>query len=63
MASSLALKAKPLYLLVENKFYIDEIYQAFFVTGLLGFTRLVLVGLVEFLGVERVGQVCQLDCA
>lgn len=43
-AAALAAKAKPLYDLVANKFYVDEIYHAVFVTGLLGFTRFVLRG-------------------
>ncbi|HUZ94238.1 MAG TPA: NADH-quinone oxidoreductase subunit L [Edaphobacter sp.] len=45
-AGALALKVKPLYSLVENKFWVDEIY-GFFVTGLLMFTRTVLAWLVE----------------
>ncbi len=43
-AAALALKAKPVYALVVNKFYVDEIYHAVFVTGLQGFTRLFLRG-------------------
>lgn len=43
-AAQLAEKAKPLYELVAHKFYVDEIYQAIFVTGLLGFTRFFLKG-------------------
>ncbi|QHN03322.1 NADH-quinone oxidoreductase subunit L [Granulicella sp. WH15] len=46
-AAAIADKAKPLYNLVVGKFYIDEIYNAIFVTGLLGFTRLILGGLVD----------------
>ncbi len=45
-AGALALKAKPLYSLVENKYWVDEIY-GFIVTGLLMFTRLILAGLVD----------------
>ncbi len=45
-AGAFALKVKPLYSLVENKFWVDEIY-GFFVTGLLMFTRMILAGLVE----------------
>jgi NADH-quinone oxidoreductase subunit L len=45
-AGALALKVKPLYSLVENKFWVDEVY-GFFVTGLLMFTRMILAGLVE----------------
>ena len=54
-ASALAMKAKPLYTLVANKFYVDEIYQAVFVTGLLGFTRIFLKGF-DLLGVEGSGK-------
>ena len=43
-AAALAAKAKPAYALVANKFYVDEVYDAVFVTGLLGFTRLFLRG-------------------
>jgi NADH-quinone oxidoreductase subunit L len=45
-AGALALKAKPLYSLVENKYWVDEFY-GFLVTGLLMFTRTVLAWLVE----------------
>jgi NADH-quinone oxidoreductase subunit L len=47
-ASALAQKFPPVYALVSNKFYVDEIYSALFVTGLLGFTRAFLGGLGEF---------------
>ena len=43
-ADAIAGKAKPLYSLVANKFYVDEIYNAVFVTGLLFATRVVLKG-------------------
>jgi NADH-quinone oxidoreductase subunit L len=46
-ASDLALRAPALYRLVENKFYVDEIYQSFIVTPLLMFTRLVLGGIID----------------
>ncbi len=46
-STALALKAKPLYSLLENKYWVDEIYGAFIVTPLLMFTRLVLAGFVE----------------
>ena len=55
-ASALAAKAGPLYALVANKFYVDEIYQAFFVSGLLGFTRIFLYGLGDRLGVDGAGR-------
>jgi NADH-quinone oxidoreductase subunit L len=45
-AGALALKAKPLYSLVENKYWVDEGY-GFIVTALLMFTRMILAGLVE----------------
>jgi NADH-quinone oxidoreductase subunit L len=46
-ASELAKKAPALYRLVENKFYIDEIYSALIVTPLLMFTRIFLGGLID----------------
>jgi len=46
-ASELAKKAPALYRLVENKFYIDEVYSAVIVTPLLMFTRIFLGGLVD----------------
>ncbi len=48
-AAALANRAKPLYNLVANKFYVDEIYHAIFVTGLLAFTRAFLAGIGEYL--------------
>ncbi|MBS1823280.1 MAG: NADH-quinone oxidoreductase subunit L [Acidobacteria bacterium] len=41
-AASYAAKFPALYRIVENKFYIDEIYQALIVTPLLMFSRLIL---------------------
>jgi NADH-quinone oxidoreductase subunit L len=46
-STALAAKYKPLYTLVENKFYVDEIYSAFIVTPLLMVSRLLLAGLVD----------------
>ena len=46
-AAALAAKAPALYRLVENKFYIDQIYTAVIVTPLLMFTRLILGGLID----------------
>jgi NADH-quinone oxidoreductase subunit L len=43
-AAALAAKARPAYALVANKFCVDEIYHAVFVSGLLGFTRFFLKG-------------------
>ena len=55
-ANALAMRFKPVYALVANKFYIDEIYQAVFVTGLLGFTRVFLYGIGDKLGVDGFGK-------
>jgi NADH-quinone oxidoreductase subunit L len=44
IAAGLARTAKPIYTLVANKFYIDEIYNAVFVTTLLFLTRVLLKG-------------------
>jgi NADH-quinone oxidoreductase subunit L len=46
-AAGYAKKFPALYRLVENKFYIDEIYQALIVTPLLMFSRLILGTLVD----------------
>ena len=46
-AAALAGRIRPVYGLVANKYFVDEIYNAVFVTGLLGFTRLFLGGLGE----------------
>jgi NADH-quinone oxidoreductase subunit L len=46
-AAALAQRAPALYRLVENKFYIDELYSTIIVTPLLMFTRLILELLVE----------------
>jgi len=46
-AGALALKVKPLYSLIENKYWVDEIYGALIVTPLLMFTRLILAGLID----------------
>jgi len=46
-ANAIAHKSKPLYNLLANKFYVDEIYNTFIVTPLLMFTRLILELLVE----------------
>jgi NADH-quinone oxidoreductase subunit L len=47
IAAALAGRAPRLYRLVENKFYIDEIYSALIVTPLLMFSRLFLGGLID----------------
>jgi NADH-quinone oxidoreductase subunit L len=46
-AAAIAAKYPALYRLVDNKFYVDEIYHAAIVTPLLMFTRLILGGLVD----------------
>jgi NADH-quinone oxidoreductase subunit L len=46
-AAAIASRSPALYRLVENKFYIDEIYSALIVAPLLMFTRLFLGGLVD----------------
>ncbi len=46
-STAIALKAKPIYSLLANKYWVDEIYGAFIVTPLLMFTRLVLAGFTE----------------
>ena len=46
-ASALALKVRPLYSLLDHKYWVDEIYGALIVTPLLMFTRLILAGLVD----------------
>ncbi|MEG9438780.1 NADH-quinone oxidoreductase subunit L [Edaphobacter sp. HDX4] len=46
-AASYARRFPALYRLVENKFYVDEIYQAVIVTPLLVFSRLFLATLVD----------------
>ena len=51
-SGALAERVGPLYGLVANKFYVDEIYEGIFVTGLLGFTRIILYGLGDRLGVD-----------
>jgi NADH-quinone oxidoreductase subunit L len=54
-AAALASRAPALYRLVENKFYIDEIYNALIVRPLLMFSRLFLGGLVDGLLVNGAG--------
>jgi len=46
-AAALALKTKPLYSLLDHKYWVDEIYGALIVTPLLMFSRLILAGLVD----------------
>ncbi|SEF58924.1 NADH dehydrogenase subunit L [Bryocella elongata] len=51
-ASQLAAKVKPLYSLLDHKYWVDEIYGAVIVTPLLMFSRLFLGGLVEGAAVQ-----------
>ncbi len=46
-AAALARRAPALYSLVQNKFYIDELYHNFLVTPILAVTRLILFGLID----------------
>jgi NADH-quinone oxidoreductase subunit L len=46
-AAAIAGRSPALYRLVENKFYVDEIYSAVIVTPLLMFSRLFLGGLID----------------
>jgi NADH-quinone oxidoreductase subunit L len=46
-STKLATSFKPVYTLLENKFYVDEIYAMFIVTPLMVFSRLFLAGLVD----------------
>jgi NADH-quinone oxidoreductase subunit L len=46
-STALAVKYKPVYTLVENKFYVDEIYSAFIVSPIMMVSRLLLAGLVD----------------
>jgi NADH-quinone oxidoreductase subunit L len=46
-AAALAQRAPALYNLVQNKFYIDEVYSALIISPLLMFSRLFLGGLVD----------------
>ena len=48
-AAALANRVKPVYNFVAGKFYVDELYHAIFVTGLLGFSRAFLSGIGEYL--------------
>ncbi|HMH14020.1 MAG TPA: NADH-quinone oxidoreductase subunit L [Edaphobacter sp.] len=55
-ATAFAKKAPALYRLVENKFYVDEIYSAVIVTPLLMFTRIFLGGLIDSVLVNGSGK-------
>jgi NADH-quinone oxidoreductase subunit L len=47
IAAAIASRSPALYRLVENKFYVDEIYSAVIVAPLLMFSRLFLGGLID----------------
>ncbi|NYF80212.1 NADH-quinone oxidoreductase subunit L [Granulicella arctica] len=47
-STAIARKARPVYKLLENKFYIDEIYQAVIVFPLTAGTRVLLSGIVDW---------------
>jgi NADH-quinone oxidoreductase subunit L len=55
-ATAFAKKSPALYRLVENKFYVDEIYSAVIVTPLLMFTRIFLGGLIDSVLVNGSGK-------
>ena len=46
-AAALTKKFKPLYSLLDHKYWVDEIYGVLIVAPLLGFARLILNGLVD----------------
>jgi NADH-quinone oxidoreductase subunit L len=46
-STALATRFKPVYTLVENKFYVDELYSAFILTPIMVVSRLFLAGLVD----------------
>ena len=46
-STALAQRFKPVYTLVENKFYVDELYSAFILTPIMVVSRLLLAGLVD----------------
>ena len=46
-STALAQKYKPAYTLLENKFYIDELYSSFILTPIMVVSRLLLAGVVD----------------
>jgi NADH-quinone oxidoreductase subunit L len=54
-AAALAARLKPLYNLLDHKYWVDEIYGRLLVTPLLAFSRLILGGLVDGLIVQGTG--------
>ena len=54
-AAALAKRFKPLYNLLDHKYWVDEIYGRLIVSPLLGFSRVVLGGLVDGLIIQGTG--------
>jgi NADH-quinone oxidoreductase subunit L len=54
-AAALAVRFKPLYNLLDHKYWVDEIYGRLIVSPLLWFARIVLGGLVDGLIVQGTG--------
>jgi NADH-quinone oxidoreductase subunit L len=54
-AAALAVRFKPLYNLLDHKYWVDEIYGRLIVSPLLGFSRVVLGGLVDGLIIQGTG--------
>jgi NADH-quinone oxidoreductase subunit L len=46
-AAALAAKYKPVYSLLDHKYWVDEVYGALIITPLLGFSRILLGGIVD----------------
>ena len=51
-STALAQRLRPVYTLLEHKFYVDELYHAFLVTPLFVGTRIFLYGLIDFVAVD-----------
>jgi NADH-quinone oxidoreductase subunit L len=54
-AAALATRFRPIYNLLDHKYWVDEIYGRLLVTPLLAFSRLILGGLVDGLVVQGTG--------
>ena len=55
-STALAQRFRPVYGLLEHKFYVDELYHAFLVTPLFVGTRIFLYGLIDFVAVDGSGK-------
>ncbi|WP_263385305.1 NADH-quinone oxidoreductase subunit L [Granulicella arctica] len=55
-STAFVLRVKPLYTLLENKFYVDEVYHALIVMPLIVLTRILLYGVVDFGIVDASGK-------